>query len=107
MLRMMTPGAYEDRQNLYTRLLGLRVTAIVLFVFMGSAFWALQVLTMCRVFRARREQLHAHDSAAGASRHRVRSQRRSSGQQSPLVPPGHRAGADEGLEGRPSSDWPR
>ena len=44
LLRMMTPGAYEDRQNLYTRLLGLRVTAIVLFVFMGSAFWALQVL---------------------------------------------------------------
>jgi penicillin-binding protein 2 len=44
MLRMMTPGAYEDRQSLYTRLLGMRVTAIVLFVFMGSAFWVLQVL---------------------------------------------------------------
>ena len=39
MLRMLTPGAYEDRQSLYTRLLGLRVTAIVLFVLMGSAFW--------------------------------------------------------------------
>ena len=44
MLRMLTPGAYEDRQSLYTRLIGLRVTAIVLFVLMGSAFWVLQVL---------------------------------------------------------------
>ncbi|HUR19615.1 MAG TPA: penicillin-binding protein 2, partial [Vicinamibacterales bacterium] len=44
MLRMLTPGAYEDRQSLYTRLLGLRVAAIVIFLLMASAFWALQVL---------------------------------------------------------------
>jgi penicillin-binding protein 2 len=44
MLRMMTPGAYEDRQSLYSRLLGLRVSAIVVFILIASAFWVLQVL---------------------------------------------------------------
>ena len=44
MLRMMTPGAYEDRKSLYTRLTGLRVAAIVIFVLIAAAFWVLQVL---------------------------------------------------------------
>ena len=41
---MLTPGAYEDRQSLQSRLLGFRVGIVLLFVLFGVAFWTLQVL---------------------------------------------------------------
>jgi penicillin-binding protein 2 len=41
---MLSTGAFEDRQNLQTRLVGLRVATIVIFVLMAAAFWVLQVL---------------------------------------------------------------
>lgn len=44
MLRLLNPGAYEDRQSLYARLMGLRVASIVVFIFISAAFWVLQVL---------------------------------------------------------------
>ena len=54
---MLVPGAYEDRQNLETRLLGLRVAAIVIFVLMAAAFWVLQVLQYAE-YRERAERNH-------------------------------------------------
>lgn len=41
---MLTPGAFEDRQNLQVRLVGIRVGIIVLFLLLAVAFWMLQVL---------------------------------------------------------------
>lgn len=41
---MLTPGAYEDRQSLHVRLIGMRVGVVVLFVALAVAFWTLQVL---------------------------------------------------------------
>ncbi len=41
---MLTPGAYEDRQNLQLRLVGFRVGAVVAFLLLAVAFWMLQVL---------------------------------------------------------------
>ena len=41
---MLTPGAYEDRVNLQSRLMVLRVGAIVAFVLLAVSFWLIQVL---------------------------------------------------------------
>jgi penicillin-binding protein 2 len=41
---MLTPGAYEDRQNLQVRLIGFRVGIVVVFLLLAVAFWMLQVL---------------------------------------------------------------
>lgn len=41
---MLTPGAFEDRQSLQGRLIGLRVGVVVLFLLLAVAFWTLQVL---------------------------------------------------------------
>jgi penicillin-binding protein 2 len=41
---MLTPGAYEDRQNLQLRLIGLRIGVVVVFIALAVAFWRLQVL---------------------------------------------------------------
>jgi len=54
---MLSPGAYEDRQNLQTRLVGLRVAAVVVFALMAAAFWVLQVLQYAE-YRERAEQNH-------------------------------------------------
>ncbi len=49
---MLSPGAWEDRRNLESRLLGLRVMAIVVFGGLLVSFWLVQV-----VQNARYEQL--------------------------------------------------
>lgn len=54
---MLTPGAYEDRQNMQMRLAGLRVAAVVVFALMAAAFWVLQVLQYAE-YRERAEQNH-------------------------------------------------
>ncbi len=41
---MLTPGAFEDRQSLQVRLVGLRVGIVVVFLLLAVAFWMLQVL---------------------------------------------------------------
>jgi penicillin-binding protein 2 len=41
---MLTPGAYEDRQSLQTRLVVLRVGAFLAFGFLAVSFWLLQVV---------------------------------------------------------------
>ena len=41
---MMNPGAFEDRREMQTRLMALRVMAIVCFILLASAFWILQVV---------------------------------------------------------------
>ncbi|MEO6222398.1 MAG: penicillin-binding transpeptidase domain-containing protein, partial [Vicinamibacterales bacterium] len=54
---MLNPGAYEDRQHLQARLVGLRVAAVVIFVLMAAAFWVLQVLQYAE-HRERAERNH-------------------------------------------------
>jgi penicillin-binding protein 2 len=54
---MLTPGAYEDRQNLQVRLVGLRVGILVVFVLIAIAFWVLQVLQYTE-YRDRAERNH-------------------------------------------------
>ncbi len=54
---MLSPGAYEDRQNLQTRLAGLRAGVVVVFVFLVVAFWVLQVLQYAE-HRDRAERNH-------------------------------------------------
>jgi len=51
---VLTPGAYEDRQSLHVRLIGVRVGVVVLFVALAVAFWTLQVLQY-QQYRARAE----------------------------------------------------
>ncbi len=41
---MLTPGAYEDRQNLQSRLFAFRVGIVLSFVLLAVTFWTLQVL---------------------------------------------------------------
>lgn len=54
---MLTPGAYEDRQNLQGRLVGFRVGVVILFVALAIAFWMLQVLQY-QEYRERAENNH-------------------------------------------------
>lgn len=54
---MLTPGAYEDRQNLQTRLVGLNVATVVIFGLLAVAFWVLQVLQYTE-YRERAEANH-------------------------------------------------
>ncbi|MCC7185656.1 MAG: penicillin-binding protein 2, partial [Acidobacteria bacterium] len=49
---MLTPGAYEDRQHMQVRLIGLRIVTFAVFVLLAIAFWNLQVLQ----FQTMREQ---------------------------------------------------
>ncbi len=44
MVRPDASGAFSDRQNTESRLVGLRAISLVLFVFLAVAFWVLQVL---------------------------------------------------------------
>lgn len=41
---MLNPGAFEDRRELHTRLMALRVIFIVVFLLLLGAFWTLQVV---------------------------------------------------------------
>ena len=41
---MLSPGAFEDRREMQTRLMALRVMAILCFIFLAFAFWILQVV---------------------------------------------------------------
>lgn len=54
---MLTPGAYEDRQHMQTRLVGLRVVVCAVFVLLAMAFWNLQVLQF-QSLRERAENNH-------------------------------------------------
>lgn len=54
---MLTPGAYEDRQHMQTRLIGLRVLVCAVFVLLAMAFWNLQVLQF-QAMRERAENNH-------------------------------------------------
>lgn len=54
---MVSPGAYEDRQSLQTRLIGLRIAAVVLFVLIAGAFWVLQIVEYAE-HRERAERNH-------------------------------------------------
>lgn len=54
---MLTAGAYEDRQNLQLRLIGLRVGAVVVFLLLTAAFWRLQILHG-KEYRERAENNH-------------------------------------------------
>jgi len=54
---MLTPGAYEDRQNLQLRLVGFRVGIVVAFVLLLVAFWMLQVLQF-QEYRERADNNH-------------------------------------------------
>ena len=54
---MLTPGAYEDRQHMQTRLVGLRVVVCAVFVLLAMAFWNLQVLQF-QAMRERAENNH-------------------------------------------------
>ncbi len=54
---MLTPGAYEDRQSLQWRLVGLRVSIVVVFLLLAVAFWILQVLQY-QEYRERAENNH-------------------------------------------------
>jgi len=54
---MLTPGAYEDRQNLQARLTGLRIGAVVVFACLAAAFWVLQVVQYAE-HRDRAERNH-------------------------------------------------
>jgi len=54
---MLTPGAYEDRQNLQGRLIGFRVGVVVAFLLLAVAFWMLQVLQYQK-YRERADNNH-------------------------------------------------
>jgi len=54
---MLNPGAYEDRQNLQVRLVGLRVGILVVLVLIAIVFWVLQVLQYTE-YRDRAERNH-------------------------------------------------
>jgi penicillin-binding protein 2 len=41
---MMNPGAFEDRREMQTRLMAMRVISIFCFILLASAFWILQVV---------------------------------------------------------------
>ena len=41
---MLNPGAFEDRREMQTRLLALRILSIVVFLLLAFAFWILQVV---------------------------------------------------------------
>ncbi len=54
---MLSPGAYEDRQSLQLRLIGLRAAIVIVFVALAVAFWLLQVLQYQK-YRERAENNH-------------------------------------------------
>lgn len=54
---MLSPGAYEDRQNLQLRLVGLRVGIVAVFALIAGVYWVLQVLQYTE-YRERAEQNH-------------------------------------------------
>ena len=54
---MLSPGGYDDRQSLQTRLIGLNVVIVVIFALMAAAFWVLQVLQYTE-YRDRAERNH-------------------------------------------------
>jgi penicillin-binding protein 2 len=67
---MLSPGAfgaYEDRQNLQARLMGLRVASVVFFAFLAVAFWVLQVLQYAE-HRAQAERNHTRTMSLLAPR---------------------------------------
>ena len=41
---MLNPGAFEDRREMQTRLMAMRVISIFCFILLASAFWILQVV---------------------------------------------------------------
>jgi len=64
---MISPGAYEDRQNLQTRLVWFRIGAIAIFVLMAGVFWVRQVLQYAE-YRDQAERNHTRTITLQAPR---------------------------------------